>query len=426
LQKLREQEAIAARVAAQMEQTSGANYPPLASARAGLADLQGRIAAEMGRLKASAARDVTIAAAHVRMLEQTMNASNQELDATSKDELTAVQLDRDIEVDRHLYDDLLLRSKQASIQDQLETPDTRIASAPTLPLVPAFPRKGMLMAVATMAAGLIGIAAAFLVESLGGRKAFALETIASRCGVAGLAIIPKLGKKEMGLVGRPEATSHLGVALHRLRNSIAFRCGSQTPKVTVFASALPGDGKTLLSTLYARSLASSGTRVLLIDADLRHRGLTKSTAAQANLGLTEHLGGKTLEECVVRDVVEGVDVLPAGSAGDDPSVLFNAGRVELLLAEAAKTYTAIIVDTAPVGVVDDALHFIARADATVMVARWNSTPLAFISRAVERIGLAGGKLVGLALTAVDMRKYRSQSETPSDFVRYQSYYLTNG
>lgn len=425
VQRLRERESQAAQRVAQMEQNFGPAYPALVSERKGLADVRSRIALEVQRLSASAARDVAIARANVDDLTRQLEAANKKLGATSDDELTAAQLEREIEVDRRLYDDLLLRSKQVSMQGQLQDADTRIVSAATLPLRPSFPHKGILIAISMMAAAAIGGVAAFLVDLFSPRKAGTLEEVAAVCGIAGLAVIPRLSASERRSDAPPKAGSYLAATLQRLANSIAFRCVKQAPKVTVFMSAFPGEGKTVLAALYARAMASSGKQVLLVDADLRRSGLTKSVAPNAGHGLAECLTGSTLKACIVRDQVSGIDVLATGGVQGDPGMLLTAERVVDFLAAARHGYEAVIIDTPPVLVVDDALQLVAQADATVLVARWNQTSLDAIRKTLGRVALTGGNIVGVAITAADMRKYSSGPDTSASRARSKAYYLTN-
>ena len=425
VQRLREREALAAQRVAVLEQSFGPAYPPVVSERKGLADIQGRIARETQRLTASAASDAVIARANVAELEAKLDKANRKLGEINNRELTAAQLERDIEIDRHLYDDLLLRSKQVSIQGQLQEPDTRIVSPATLPLRPSFPRKGVLLAISMSAAALVGGAASLLTDLLGAHKASALDEVGAACGAAGLGIIPRLSASERRRVAAPKPGSYLAATLQRLKNSIVFRCGNQNPQVTVFVSALPADGKTVLATSYAHALASGGERVLLIDADLRRRGLTRNVAIDAKQGLAECLTGLPLEDCIIRDQSGGVDVLPAGHMHSDPGELLTADRVHNVLVAARHQYSAIVVDTPPVTVVDDALQVIAQADATVMVARWNRTPLGAIRKALGRASLADGNVVGVVITAVDMRKYRSGADTPASFAQSKSYYIAS-
>ena len=421
LQRLREQESLANQRLAQLEQVNGAQYPAVAMAKSSLAAVQAHIAQQSQRLTASAASDVTIAQSAVHRLEAALADAGQRVSAVSQDELVATQIDRDIDADRRLYDDLLLRSKQVSIQGQLQEPDTLVVSPPSLPLSPAFPHRFMLLAVAAMASTVLGTLAAFASDILHAGTTTAMDATAAACGLTGLAVIPKLSKAELRQAV-PRPGSHLAASLQTLQNSITFRSGGRRPRVTVFVSALPGEGKTLLATLYARSQVTLGVqgRVLLIDTDMRRLRNSKATTN----GLQGVLKGQAIAECIVPDIVSGLDILPSVADGKlDPGTIFSAGNVQGLL-HATSHYEAVIIDTPPIGVVDDALHLVAAADASVLVARWNRTSMASIQHALQRIAMTGAQVAGMVLTAADMRKYRSGADSPGNFIRRRAYYVS--
>ncbi len=420
LQRLREQESLATQRVAQLEETNGDQFPAVASAKSSLAAVQSRIAQQRQRLTASSASDVAIAQAAVRRLEAAEKDAGRRFTLASNDELMATQLDRDIDADRRLYDDLLLRSKQVSIQGQLQESDVQVVSPPGLPLSPAFPRRFMLLAVAAMGSAVVGTLAAFAFDIRGAGKATAMDTIVASCGLMGLAVIPKLSASELRHTV-PHPGSHLAASLQTLRNSIGFRSGSR-PRVTVFVSALPGEGKTLLATLYARSQVPpcGNGRVLLIDTDLRR---LRNARVSTN-GLQGVLKGQPLAECIIPDIVSGLDILPSVAEDkQNPETVFSAGNVQDLLAATAE-YEAVIIDTPPIGVVDDALHLVAAADANVLVARWNRTSMASIQYALQRIRITGAQVVGVVLTAADMKQYRSGADNPSNFVKRRAYYVS--
>ena len=424
LQRLRERQAVSTQRIASMEQNYGSGYPPLLAERKGLADVQARIAGETQRLAASAENDAAIARQNVAQLQSQLDDASAKLGVTSNDELIATQIEREVEVDRHLYDDLLLRSKQVSIQGQLQDSDTRTVSTATLPLRPSYPRRGLLLAISVMAASVLGGVAALVADLLNRRRAATLGDIGDACGLPGLAAIPWLKTSVRGRPVPPAPGTYLAAALHRLRNSIAFRCDNHSPQVTVFASALPGDGKTMLAAAYAGALAEGGQRVLLVDADMRRRGLTQHLGLDGTSGLAQCLTGTPLEACIIRGDT-GVDVLAAGDHVSDPGALLMPDRVQPILTAARQRYAVVILDTPPVTVIDDALPFVAQADAVVMVARWKRTPLASVNNGLARIALTGGNVVGVAMTATNMRKYDPTSDTPVSFSPTKSYYLVS-
>lgn len=402
LQKLREQEASEAQLVAQLSHRFDQSHPTLAAARLALADLQARIAREGQRIVEAASGDLAIARANVAQLEASQNSLTTLLGATSKDELTASQLEREVDADRRLYDELLSRSKQVGIQEQLQEPDTRIVSAASMPLRPTFPRKGMLLTVSAAAAALLAAVITVLVDRLGDNRSRSVPDIEAACGLPSLAVIPHQ-KRGRGLAMPLKPGTALAAALQTLHNSIVLRPNGRRPKVTVFTSALPGEGKSLLAMLYARSLASPEHRVLLVDADLRRAGLSTMLGLTRG-GIRDCLGGQPLAACVHQDVLPGLDVLSALAGQSDPAALLSAERIRTLFGQAVQHYAAVIFDVPPILAVDDCLHLVQEAHSTVLIVRWGRTPLAVLNSAVRRLRLAQANLVGVVVNGADLQR----------------------
>jgi capsular exopolysaccharide synthesis family protein len=410
VQKLREQESTLGAQVAQLSSRYGAAYPDLVNTRAALADVRRRIAAETGRMASAAASDVVAARANVQQLQGEVSRLEQQAGADSGTELEVTQLQSETDADRKLYADLLSRSKQVEIQRQIQEPDARVVAQPDLPLNPVFPRHGLLVAVAVALAVVLAGALCLLVDRSRSTSQ-SLGELEMMCGVAGLAMVPRISRAasrlRRGHGGASIARSYLGSSLQTLRNSIAYRTAGHTPRVFLFTSALQGEGKSTLSMYFSRSVAASGRRVLLIDADLRHPNVGKTLKLSLATGIVSVLeGGRGIADAVIRSAALGVDVLAVERAPANPHDLLG-DRMAAVLAEARLLYDVIVIDTPPVAAVDDGLIITPLADATVLVVRWGRTRNEIVAGAVRRLHLAGAKLTGAVLNAADMSKYRS-------------------
>ncbi len=408
IQQLREREALAAQQVAELSQRLGSQSPQLLAAKASLNDVRQSIAREIGRMATSAANDLAIAKANAQQLERSVGSLEQQLGTTSQAELSATQLERSTDTDRRLYDDLLARSKQIAIQREMQEPDAKIASEASLPLTPAFPRRGVLLAIAFSGAIVLSAAVALLADKLRRSPSLSLEEIETACGVSGLAVLPrvKLSRRRLQVALAP--LSYLAAALQSLRNSIAYHSNDRLPKVIVFTSALPRDGKTTVALLFAKSLALTGRNVLLIDADLRRPGLSRLLQLPGREDIPGTPGkARNLVESVLTDRELGFDLLAGDRAWGDSGSLLSQETVRDLLNEARGLYDNVIIDTPPIAAVDDALPFASLADATVFVVRWGHTPHQVIRAALRRLRLAGANVAGAVLNATDPNKHRS-------------------
>ncbi|HEY0185086.1 MAG TPA: Wzz/FepE/Etk N-terminal domain-containing protein [Rhodopila sp.] len=409
LQRLRTQEAVASQNVAGLQEKFGRNYPDLRTAKANLTDVRANLGAELGRLVASAKQDALIAQNNVAGLERTKSALEVELGTTSAAELTANQIARETDADRRLYDDLLARSKQVAVQRETQEPDARLVSTASLALRPTFPRVGVLGAIAATGAAIIAGMLAVARDLLQTRTFKSVGDVELQSGIPGLATVPKVRFSPQQRWPSLTPGSQLAISFQTLRNSVFFRCQSDGPNVVVFTSAMASEGKTLVSLLFAKSVAMNGRRVLVIDGDLRRAGLTRLLRLDTPGGLGQVLRGLTsLADSVTRNQDAGCDILASDNRTAEPEYVLSPESIRIVLQEARNLYDVIVIDTPALAIVDDALSFAAVADATVLVVRWAGTRFGVLHGALRRLRLAGANVVGAMLNAVDPSGYEAR------------------
>lgn len=165
-----------------------------------------------------------------------------------------------------------------------------------------------------------------------------------------------------------------------LRASVSLLGSEAENKVTLFSSALPGEGKTLTSVNFAMAAAAQGRRTLLIDLDLRkpsvHKVFGLDSRVGANGGVAKCLTGEiTVEEAIFRDTdVENFHMLLSGKRDSNPGELLNTSRLMALLAEVRSLYDVIVIDSAPVLPVPDTRLVAPLVDHFCIVCRANYVP----------------------------------------------------
>jgi succinoglycan biosynthesis transport protein ExoP len=403
IQQLRQQAATAAQHISQLSARFGPGHPDVVAAKAELASLNERIATEQSRVVESAQADAAIARANVNRLQASLDQLQHTVGTTSDAELTASQLARESEADQRLYADLLSRSKQVAVQRETQEPDASLISSATLPQGRTAPRYGILTIVALTGTALLSGAFTFGTEQLRQNRFDNLSGIQTTSGIPGLAIVPRIKslRRQPGAALLPHTV--LAASFQTLGNSIVVRSDSSETKAVVFTSAMAGDGKTFVSLQFARSLAAQGMRVLLIDGDLRRHGLSRIMRLTPKGTLPELLQGtRSLPECITRDPESSVDVVASGRTATDPAHVLELSRIRRMLADLRPTYDMIIIDTPPIGAVDDALPFASLADATVLVVRSGFTPQNIVQGALQRLEFGGANVVGAVLNAADI------------------------
>ena len=170
-------------------------------------------------------------------------------------------------------------------------------------------------------------------------------------------------------------------AFQMLRANLRFLNTEMELRSVVVTSPGVGDGKSTVALNLAKADASVGKKVLLIEADMRRPRLGNLLGLESESGLTDYISNSTLELTdvarrvpVVQQTDGGgtpltMDVVLAGSVPPNPSELINSERMGNLVRRAEDEYDLVVIDTAPAGLVADAIPLMSQATAVVIVGR---------------------------------------------------------
>jgi len=223
----------------------------------------------------------------------------------------------------------------------------------------------------------------------------------SMSGIPLLGILPNLPDR----LSDPAQASIAAHCVHQIRTMLQLNAMRQDG-ATVFSvtSASSGDGKTSLSLALGLSFAASGSRTLLIDADLVGGGLTSRLGNNAPLGIVDALAGVNMDDCIQPTDVSDLAILPIGSAQAHHAGGFSPPAVRKMLAEARKRYEVIIVDTGPVMGSIEATPICASVDGVVLtVARGQSRPL--VERAITHLQSIGARVAGVVFNRAQHKDF---------------------
>lgn len=220
---------------------------------------------------------------------------------------------------------------------------------------------------------------------------------------------------------RPIATTFQIVEAYKaVRTNLLFALAPHQRKVVLFSSAEPNAGKSTASSNLAITMAQTGAKVLLIDADLRKPSQHKTFRVKKNNGLSRVLSGElSFDECVCCDVARGMDLLPSGTLPPNPSELLGSENMDRLLDEVSARYDYVFVDTPPLCVVSDALVLCEKAAGLVLITRQRQTTYDELRRAIEHINDVQGNLLGVVISDI-----KASSRPYSRQERYK-YYKSN-
>lgn len=414
LNALRGQIASARANYAQVTANLGPNHPTAKGIQAQIAQLDREIASEQNRLLIQARENFVAAKANEDQTNATLE--NQKSEAYKLgDALIDYQLkQREFETQRTLYESLNQRLRTAGIQAGLESLEIDVVDQALLPASPVVQNQTTTIITSVIFSLLGGIVIAFLLESLdtGLRGVAEIEQITE---LPSLAVIPRArrssaeeaaqlstAQRNVAVLSKPK--SQFAEAFRALRTSLMLSTAGHPPRIMLFTSATPSEGKTTAATNLAAVLAQGDARVLLIDADLRRPNVHHRFGLNGRVGLTTLLTGATTLEQTIQHVAEvpNLDVISSGPVPPLPTEMLASESMRSLLHRLAEQYTHIIIDSPPILSVTDGVLLSREADAVVLVVRHGKSNKHVVRRARDLLLRSGAFITGIVLNAVDV------------------------
>ena len=193
-----------------------------------------------------------------------------------------------------------------------------------------------------------------------------------------------------------------------IRTSLFFKARENNAKIIQITSPAPGDGKSTTTANLATTIAQAGSRVLLLDADMRKPTQHKLFGLENQVGLSSIITGSADLKEVVQDVIPGyLSVVTAGPIPANPAELLTATRFADLLAEYRKNYDYVLVDTPPMLAVTDPSIVCTHADLVFMVMRIRKGVRTNAIRAKETIDSMGIELGGVIINGLRRRDQKT-------------------
>jgi capsular exopolysaccharide synthesis family protein len=320
-----------------------------------------------------------------------------------------------------------LITRRATIQDnlaQVVIQETSVVGALSLlsdavePLTPVAPKPLRNAVLAGILGLLLGVGVVALRTVLD--KTIRSEDDLLALNVPTLAVIPRLRKRDIVFSGIVRAARQAGLyeAVGFLRVSLLTLFQNQPHLVLMISSTAPAEGKSSITATLADGFASSGQRVLIIDADLR-RGTQAEVWQKFSVEgqwhqLVGQEGVRTSQEAFrnpanvqVLRTEENVDILPAGPSVQDSLGLLNKADIGAALALWRQQYDIILIDSAPLLALADGLVMGAYTDGVVMVVEFGRTSAQSVRGALRRAERGGLKIVGFVINKADRQQEES-------------------
>lgn len=181
-----------------------------------------------------------------------------------------------------------------------------------------------------------------------------------------------------------------------IRTNIMFSLPkSDAGRIIAITSSAPGEGKTTTSINLAITFAQTGSKVLLIDCDLRKSRVHRYLQIDRGVGITNILCGfSELDKAIRKNVRDNLDVLTSGEIPPNPAELLQTEEFTTLITELKGIYDYIIIDTPPVTVVTDAIVITKQCEGIVLVIKENQTGYDMLDETIDAIRKSNTRIIG--------------------------------
>ena len=343
-------------------------------------------------------------------------------------------LESEIHSSTSVFNSMLTRIQETTVNQESEESSAEVSELASIPGLPTAPRPAKVRA-----SGILGgLASGLLLALLCIRIDNKFHTVSQLVNVTGvpilgaipqiklhhLAVAEKCFRKrhpgstedlhetwEKRLVFRGGTSSTSYAEMYRSLRASVSRLGDESKrKISLFSSALPGEGKSLTSANFAAGAAGQGRKTLLIDMDLRKPGIHQLfglNREQERGGLTEYLANLApFEDVICRGSNQpNLDLILAGKHAANPGELLNTGRLRRLLAQACRDYEVVVLDTAPFLAVPDTRIIAPLAHNFCLVTMADYAPKGAIRRALEILEEDAIPLSGIIFNGYKERRY---------------------
>lgn len=403
---------------AKVMQHYGQNHPAYASAKAEL----DQVTAALESTTASVQRQIGLgfeeSIQREALLDKELLSTKTEFDRLNANSFQYRSLKRDADADRKLYEELVAKTKQATINSGFPSSAIRLADMARPAYAPVSPNIRLNLLLSVIFGLLLSAGVALVADTLDSTVRDP-ETVSAVLGSEVLGLLPKVRSAGAGLVSsmllesgsqsqalvKRDGTPGRSVleyleAVKTLHASLMLADLSQRLRTLMVTSASPAEGKSTVATTIAISHASKGKRVLLVDGDLRRPSIADKLDVPNRRGLVDVcLRGEAWRDVVTRmPGFPEFDVLATGicnrrAVDQLPTVLAD------VLAEAATEYDLVVVDSPPLLGFPEPLHMAALVDGVLLVALAGRTNRKALQLALNQLRRIGAQALGVVINA---------------------------
>ena len=397
------------------------NHPDMQKLDTQVAAARSTLTAQRARVIETVRNDYESALAQERSFSASLEQQKGEAMELDRKSGSYTTLQRQADSDRQLWQSLLQQQKELQVISNSRSNNVQVMDRAEVPGAPFSPNTRKDWFTALMAGLLVAFGLAFGLEYLDDTVKTP-EDVTRRLQLPLLGLVPAIRGERVPLLS--ETVPHdFGEAFRSLRTSLVFTAGSGESRVIAVTSTQPLEGKTTTACNLASALALGGSRVLLIDADMRRPGLHRIMGVQNMVGLSHVLVGQArVRDAVQRTSESNLFVMTAGRTPPNPSELLSSERMKSFLANLSSgPFDWVVIDTPPILAVTDAVVIAGMVSAVVFVIGSEMTRRVHTERALATLRSGKPRSIGAVLNRVDFNRNKYYYSRYYGY-HYQSYY----
>ncbi|MCK9459430.1 MAG: polysaccharide biosynthesis tyrosine autokinase [Proteobacteria bacterium] len=451
VQQLKQKYAELSQERGELSSRYGDKFPKLVELNAKMEQIRVDIGREVHNIIASVDAELETA----RNTEAGLTAALEEFKAQAQDlavkEIPYNSLAREATNNAKVYEMLLGRSGEADLSRLLRVNNVDVLDAALLPEAPITPRVSLNLALALVIGLLLGVGLAVVLEFTD--RTIKTQDDVDALGVPFLGIVPSIDtstthdgyyeKDGLRRVKRRKAApvegdakidydryvhthpkSQVAESLRSIRTNLMFMSTDRNLKRLLVTSPSPQEGKTTVAANLAIVMAQSGTRVLLVDTDMRRPRVHKAFGIERpRTGLSTMVLGESDAASTIRQTgVPNLDVLVCGPTPPNPSELIHTDAFQRVVDEVAALYDRVIFDSPPIGVVTDAAILSKLVDGTVLIIKSLRTTRDAAKHAVGVLRDIDSPILGVVLNDLNLADKKYGQHYYYYYKKYGYYY----
>ena len=372
-------------------------------------------------------------------IRSAFNQQYNEAQAQNQSGIVIRLLEQNITTNKGFLENLNKQVSENDVMAKGTENNISIAEIAIPPDTPIAPRRLTTVLAALFLSTLFGMGLALFLEYLDDtiRTTEEVENLLRLPALAAIPTIDSMPKRRLLLVGggggeteeeakastelliNNDPRSSLAEAYRQLRTSILLSTAGHAPKSLLITSSLPSEGKTTTAVNTAISLAQTGAKVLVIDADMRrprlHSVFGASNAEGLSTILSSDLEDQEILKIIQYDKDSKLNLLPSGPIPPNPAELIGSEQMANLLKAMSNHFTHVVVDSPPIASFTDGVLVASMVDGVILVVNSGKSSRQVVRRSRQLLQDIGAKVFGVVLNNVNLR-------SQDNYYYYQSYY----